>query len=130
MRTSSSWLLIIGLFGRLRAPVGATTIEHNALAGELTMNIKAGAAILLTALAFLLSNQANAADINTVITYCVGIARNTPDNSGNYNNPIIRNFDAFYNPVTGNVENNGTSVALFQFDKCMTQQGFPLRNIK
>ena len=39
-------------------------------------------------------------------------------------------FDAFYNPATKVVENNVAYVyqkpALFPFNKCMAQQGFPL----
>lgn len=44
--------------------------------------------------------------------------------------PSFERFDAYYNPSTGLVENNGTTagdrVAIFQFNKCMAQNGMPL----
>jgi hypothetical protein len=37
----------------------------------------------------------------------------------------------FYNPSTGKIENNVTTMgdqkALFAFNKCMAEQGFPLK---
>jgi hypothetical protein len=47
------------------------------------------------------------------------------------NENFFKHFDAFYNPVTGRVENNGylngDIPAQYQFNKCMASQGFPLK---
>jgi hypothetical protein len=44
---------------------------------------------------------------------------------------FFKKFDAFYNSAAGRVENNafldGDLPALYQFNKCMASQGFPLK---
>ncbi len=44
--------------------------------------------------------------------------------------PFFKHFDAYYNPATGMVENNaasnGDQQALYNFRKCMAQEGFAL----
>jgi len=60
------------------------------------------------------------------VKYCVDfLHRASPGNS------FYQSFDAFYNPATVNVENNvvfvGGQEALFVFNKCMAEQGVPLK---
>jgi hypothetical protein len=77
------------------------------------------------ATAFAQTSQNNAAIVQAV-KYCVDYVHSA--SPGNY---FYKGFDAFYNPATGNVENNvvyaGGQEALFVFDKCMAGQGFPLK---
>lgn len=44
---------------------------------------------------------------------------------------FAKHFDAFYNPATGLVENNavyvGDQPSVYQFRKCMTAAGYPLK---
>jgi hypothetical protein len=44
---------------------------------------------------------------------------------------FYKHFDAFYNPATGRVENNGylngDVPPQYQFNKCMASQGLPLK---
>jgi hypothetical protein len=72
------------------------------------------------ATAFAQSSQ-NDAGIVKVVKYCVDVVHSSGDGG----------FDAFYNPATGNVENNTLTVGeqswLFIFNKCMAEQGFPLK---
>ena len=63
------------------------------------------------------------------INRCVNVVHNTqPPES--YMAMFYKNFDAFYNPATGLVQNNAKFVGdqdpLFVFQKCMTAQGIPL----
>jgi hypothetical protein len=78
--------------------------------------------------AFAQSSQNNAAIVN-VVKSCVGVVHN--DSSAGYLAVFYQNFDAFYNPATGVIENNVVNVggqeALFAFNKCMAGQGFPLK---
>jgi hypothetical protein len=64
------------------------------------------------------------------VKYCINVVHNTRP-SDQYMETFYKNFDAFYNPATGSVQNNAQSVgdhkALFVFEKCMKEQGFPLR---
>lgn len=44
---------------------------------------------------------------------------------------FFREFDAYYNPADGTVQNNayrnGDRMPLYTFKKCMVKQGFPLK---
>ena len=59
------------------------------------------------------------------VKYCVDFVHSASGNA------FYQSFDAFYNPTTGNVENNvvyvGGQEALFVFNKCMAGHGFPLK---
>jgi hypothetical protein len=65
-----------------------------------------------------------AAAITKAVAYCVDVVHKSAPNG--------QNFDAFYNPSTGMVQNNANTVgeqkALFVFQKCMAQQGVSLKN--
>jgi hypothetical protein len=76
--------------------------------------------------------QSGQVDVGKVVRDCVEVVHQTklgPDES--YMASFYRNFDAFYNPATGTVQNNATSVgdqkALFVFQKCMAERGVPLQ---
>src|SRR6266852_3993586 len=57
------------------------------------------------------------------VKHCSDVVRAKPD-------AWSQKFDAFYNPASRKVENNATMVGdqqpLFEFNKCMTEMGFPL----
>jgi hypothetical protein len=66
--------------------------------------------------------------INKAVSKCLNVVHsfsNDPDNG-----VFFKKFDAYFNPVTGAVENNADymedQAALFQFNKCMAQNGPPL----
>jgi hypothetical protein len=68
---------------------------------------------------------AETATINKAISKCLNFVRTKAD-------PVFsKGFDAYYNPATGRVENNaaliGDKESLSRFNKCMAQQGIPLR---
>lgn len=66
--------------------------------------------------------------INQVMKHCIDIVHGTQD-------PIYQEFfhrfDAYFNAANGKIQNNATVVgdqkALFVFNKCMAQNGFPLK---
>lgn len=71
------------------------------------------------------------APIPKVVKDCVNAVHRTklgPDDA--YMASFYRNFDAFYNAASQSVENNARTVgdqkALFIFNKCMAERGFPL----
>jgi len=72
------------------------------------------------ATAFAQSSQ-NDAVIAKVVKYCVDFV---------HSSSVYTGFDAFYNPATGTVPNNaltnGEQRAVFVFNKCMAEHGFPL----
>jgi len=83
----------------------------------------AGAAIISPAAA------AATAGIEATVDYCVERARQPQP--GELQRNLHTGFEAFYNPGTGEVEHNATlwgndQPALFAFQKCMAQQGYPL----
>jgi hypothetical protein len=87
-----------------------------------------------TVLLFLLICAANAQDItaiNKAITECIIAVRSFHDPMYE---AFLKRFDAFYNPSTGQVENNATMAGdqsgLFQFNKCMASKGYPLGSKK
>jgi hypothetical protein len=75
-------------------------------------------------------NAQSSATADKAVKYCIDVVHNTHP-SEQYMETYYKNFDAFYNPTTGSVQNNALSVgdqkALFVFEKCMKEQGFPLR---
>jgi hypothetical protein len=70
--------------------------------------------------------------IDTVIKQCVDVVHHFP--ADQIEKTFFKNFDAFYNPASGQVENNaivvGDQAALYQFNKCMASHGFPLKYAK
>jgi hypothetical protein len=75
-------------------------------------------------------NTPAGADVVKVVNRCVNVVHNTRP-AQPYLEMYYKNFDAFYNPASGLVQNNAQTVgdmqALFVFQKCMTEQGFPLK---
>jgi hypothetical protein len=79
-------------------------------------------------------DQSQVAIIEKVVKHCVDVVHQFPDHNQmtvGTNAGFFKNFDAFYNPATGRVENNGylngDIPAQYQFNKCMASQGFPLK---
>jgi hypothetical protein len=70
------------------------------------------------------SHAQDTAVINKAVSECIKFVHAFSDDS------FFKRFDAYYNVATGRVENNvmyvGERAALFQFNKCMAQHGFPL----
>lgn len=76
-------------------------------------------------------------DVPKVVSHCVGVVRKVQpppaviDIYGPAITSFYKNFDAFYNPASGLVQNNAGTVggqpALFAFQKCMTENGVPLK---
>jgi hypothetical protein len=53
------------------------------------------------------------------------VHRRTPDDPSDAK--YYKQFDAYYNPATKRVMNNGPKAgAIYYFEKCMAEQGFPL----
>jgi hypothetical protein len=69
-------------------------------------------------------------DAVKAVKVCVGSVHKMHDTSQLHDDSYFKHFDAFYNPANGKIENNayrnGDREPLYQFDKCMTEQGFPL----
>lgn len=73
--------------------------------------------------------------LKTAISLCVQQVHSAPEAKGGKDlfsdAKFWTDFDAFYNPANGRVENNnlynGGVPAVFFFKKCMTTQGFPLK---
>jgi hypothetical protein len=63
------------------------------------------------------------------VNHCVSVVHDAHTEPGFEH--FYKNFDAYYNAATGGVENNaqtyGDQKALYVFNKCMAQQGFPLK---
>jgi hypothetical protein len=70
------------------------------------------------------------AAISKAVSHCVIAVHNTHPTES-WMQQYYTNFDAFYNPASGAVQNNAQTVgdmkALFVFNKCMAEQGYPLR---
>jgi hypothetical protein len=68
------------------------------------------------------------AELNKVVKQCVAAVHAAP--SEMLMEEFYRKFDAYYNPRTGRVENNVTTMgdqkAYFVFKKCMSEKGYPL----
>jgi hypothetical protein len=76
-----------------------------------------------------ISPEQSQAIIEKVVQYCVDVVHKFPaDETEAY---YFKRFDAFYNPATGLVQNNGYLVGdeppLYEFNKCMASQGLPLK---
>jgi hypothetical protein len=79
----------------------------------------------------------NAKNLRDTVTGCVKLVKSStpPKSVTNLYGPSAQlyfgDFDAFYNPATGRVENNAQIVAmqppLFLFNKCMAEHGWPLK---
>ena len=67
--------------------------------------------------------------IDDVVKQCVDVVHRFPADKSDLS--FFKKFDAFYNSAAGRVENNafldGDLPALYQFNKCMASQGFPLK---
>ena len=76
---------------------------------------------------------AQARDAAAVVKHCVDVVNNTTPKES-YMASFYREFDAYYEPTTGLVHNNaitqGAQKPLFQFYKCMSEQGMPLKRSK
>jgi glucan-binding YG repeat protein len=62
--------------------------------------------------------------LKKTISQCVQFVKSSAPN-----NEVYSKFDAFYNPASGRVQNNNQYVdqsSIYAFNKCMTEQGFPL----
>jgi hypothetical protein len=85
--------------------------------------------VLLSGSAFAQSDQS--ATITKMVAYCVNMVHKTKLSADEaFMARFYRNFDAFYNPSSGRVENSarlqGDEKPLFIFNKCMSERGFPL----
>jgi hypothetical protein len=64
-------------------------------------------------------------NLKKTISLCVDAARKSAPGDA-----MAQEFDAFYNPGNGQVQNNvrfqGQRPALYAFNKCMTERGIPL----
>jgi hypothetical protein len=67
--------------------------------------------------------------INDAVKYCVDVVHRFPADP--IEAQFFRGFDAFYNPASGRVENNGYRNGdlppLYEFNKCMASQSVPLK---
>ena len=72
---------------------------------------------------------AQTSDIASVVKHCVRIVNNISP-KGRGMGRYYREFDAYYEPSTQLVHDNAGTVGaqkpLFQFNKCMSEQGLPL----
>jgi outer membrane murein-binding lipoprotein Lpp len=69
------------------------------------------------------------AALRKVIVQCVQTVRALAPPGATPINDVHLSFDAYYNPASGRVENNNRYViqdAVYAFNKCMTEQGWPL----
>lgn len=67
--------------------------------------------------------------LNKAISQCVQVVRSIPGPKDAFGGQVFANFDAFYNPASGRVQNNNQYVdqsAVYAFTKCMAAQGVPL----
>jgi hypothetical protein len=101
---------------------------------------KSPAAEALKDLTGMTPDEYKAAEIRKTVKLCVATVHKAGGcwtESGNGNScsysehEFYINFDAFYNPASGTVENNvtlqGERKALFIFKKCMAENGVPLK---
>jgi hypothetical protein len=81
-----------------------------------------------------ISPEQSQAIIAKVVKHCIDVVHQFPAHNQldvGTNESFFKNFDAFYNPATGRVENNGylngDIPPQYQFNKCMATQGIPLK---
>jgi hypothetical protein len=75
------------------------------------------------------------ARVDNIVKYCVEFVHAFPAHNQmdvTTNEGFFNKFDAFYNPATGTVQSNATEVVgdlepLYEFNKCMAGEGFPLK---
>lgn len=91
-----------------------------------TLRTVATSLMVLAAIAVPTHAQTSDPAINAAVTACVEhVHKMTP--SSPYFADAYRQFDAFYNPASGEVENNAAlRDPLYEFNKCMTLHGVPL----
>lgn len=68
-------------------------------------------------------------ELKKVVSSCVQTVRALAPPGATPISDVHISFDAYYNPSTGRVENNNQYVsqdAVYAFNKCMTEQGWPL----
>lgn len=65
-------------------------------------------------------------DIDKAIKQCLDVVHRFP--ADQFEAPFFKQFDAYFNRVTGQVENNayrgGDAPVLYQFNKCMASYGY------
>jgi len=85
--------------------------------------------LLLAPVASMAQEKSPKSTIDDVVKQCVDVVHRFPADNGDLS--FFKKFDAFYNSAAGRVENNafldGDLPALYQFNKCMASQGFPLK---
>ena len=85
--------------------------------------------LLLASLASMAQEKSPKSTIDDVVKQCVDVVHRFPADNSDLS--FFKKFDAFYNSAAGRVENNafldGDLPALYQFNKCMASQGFPLK---
>jgi hypothetical protein len=74
-------------------------------------------------------DQQSQAIIEKAVKHCVDVVHQFP--ADQMEAQFFKRFDAFYNPASGRVENNGylngDLPPVYQFNKCMASQGVPLK---
>ena len=80
------------------------------------------------------SPEQSQAIIEKAVKHCVDVVHQFPAHNQmdvGTDEKFFKHFDAFYNPASGRVENNGylngDIPPQYQFNKCMASQGFPLK---
>lgn len=85
--------------------------------------------LLLASVASIAQDKSQKSTIDDVVKQCVDVVHRFPADKSDLS--FFKKFDAFYNSAAGRVENNafldGDLPALYQFNKCMASQGFPLK---
>jgi len=85
--------------------------------------------LLLASVASMAQEKSPKSTIDDVVKQCVDVMHRLPADKSDLS--FFKKFDAFYNSAAGRVENNafldGDLPALYQFNKCMASQGFPLK---
>jgi hypothetical protein len=76
-----------------------------------------------------ISPEQSQAIIEKVVKHCVDVVHQFP--AVQMEAQFFKRFDAFYNSSIGRVQNNGylngDVPPLYEFNKCMASQGFPLK---
>ena len=84
--------------------------------------------LLLASVASMAQEKSPKSTIDDVVKQCVDVVHRCPADKSDLS--FFKKFDAFYNSAAGRVVNNafldGDLPALYQFNKCMASQGFPL----
>jgi hypothetical protein len=90
--------------------------------------VLAVALFVVAGLATSATAQQGKSTIENAVKHCVDVVHRFPAQVDKY---IFENFDAFYNSATSTVQNKAFGIfdrpALYQFDKCMASEGFPLQ---